>query len=125
MFCELDTARAHAAPGPSDGSLYPEFGMNGAGGTGFGWKYGCGRAVRVFVTCARERGRLGWTYRLGLDQAHVVVLRVHEVVLVQYVVFACIAVSERTWARVYGGHSLAVPIIQTGPCDSDIIPRPV
>ena len=29
------------------------------------------------------------TYRLGLDQAHVVVLRVDEVVLVQDVVFAC------------------------------------
>lgn len=83
-----------------------------------------GRAARVFVTCARERGRLGWTYRFGLDQAHVVVLRVHEVVLVQDVVLACVAVSGRTRAR-YRGYSLAVPIIQTGPCDSDMIPRPV
>lgn len=84
-----------------------------------------GRAVRVFVTCARELERLGETYRLGLNQAHVVVLRVHEVVLVQDVVFACVVVSGRPRGRVCGGHSLAVPIIQTGPCDSDMIPRPV
>ena len=38
MFCELDTVNAHAAPGPSEGSLYAVLGMKGAGGTGFGWK---------------------------------------------------------------------------------------
>ena len=78
MFWQLLTVSPHAAPGPTSGSLYRVLLMNGADGAGLGWKYGYqrqGQGHKKGVDVIRA-------YRLGLDQAHVVVLGVQAVVLV-------------------------------------------
>ena len=89
MSCEFVTTSAHAAPGPIAGSWYAELVMNGAGGTGLGWKYGCIRGVSRFVGRGRNPRMCMCTYRLGLDQTHVMVPSVEEVVLVHDVMLAC------------------------------------
>ena len=67
------------------------------------------------------------THALGLDQAHVVVLRVIEVVLVEDVVLRYHSAGSaiRSGDIEWSSYSHPVPTIQTGPADSERIPRPL
>ncbi len=71
--------------------------INGADGAGSGWKYGCrrrGQGCKQGVDVVRQ------TYRLGLDQAHVVVPGVKAVVLVNDSMLACQTLSGMRRSRV-------------------------
>jgi hypothetical protein len=65
------------------------------------------------------------SYCFSLNQAHIMIPRVEQLILVQRVVLR-FRIEELIQPNLTQDekHSQAVPIIQTGPCDSDKMPLP-
>ena len=124
------TANAHEEALPSNGlgSWYVGSILNGVGTAGLGWKYGYEIPMNEIPGEYSQIYDHWKTYAFCLDQPHIVVLCSCKVILVNDMMFRC-PFRVDTSLSILGGkirkiNAQAVPIIHTGPWDSDRIPRP-